>query len=95
MYFNPLTLPPWKKRGDRNDYPAIFETHNYMMRLKMTWRRGGGGRSISTQNNAMTLMAVNPQRNIAPTDLPQSVPLPIYLPPPNATNQRLPTRSIA
>eukprot|EP00966_Prymnesium_polylepis_P288211 6657028-Prymnesium_polylepis.1 len=95
QYFNPLILPSWKKRGDRDDYPAIFETHNYIMRLKMSWRQGGGGRSISTQSNMMALMAVDTQRNIAPTDLPSKLPLPVYLPPPNAANQRLPTRSIA
>ena len=37
VYFNQLVLPSWKKRGDRNDYPAIFETHRLC--ACMTWRR--------------------------------------------------------
>ena len=91
-YFNPLVLPSWKKRGDRNDYPAIFETHNYIMRLKMGWRQGGGGRSIAA--NLMALMTVIPQRAVANTNFPQNVPVPITAPP-AGTNPLLVTRSIA
>ena len=93
QYFNPLVLPSWK-RGDRNDYPAIFETHNYIMRLKMTWRRGGGGRSIATQANQMALMTVIPQRAVANTDFPGVLAAPITAPP-AGTNPLLVTRSIA
>jgi len=94
QYFNPLVLPSWKKRGDRNDYPAIFETHNYFMRLKMGWRSGGGGRSIAAQANQMALMGVIPQRAVANTDFPRHVPTPITAPP-AGTNPLLVTRCIA
>ena len=67
--------------GDRNDYTAIFETHNYIMRLKMAWRSGGGGRSIATQANQMALMTVIPQRAVANTDFPQNLAEPITAPP--------------
>ena len=89
-----MVLPSWKKRGDRNDYPAIFETHNYIMRLKMGWRSGGGGRSIAKQLNEMALMAVIPQRAMAPGELPEHQATPITVPPAVA-NPLLPTRSIA
>ena len=94
QYFNPLVLPSWKKRGDRNDYPAIFETHNYIMRLKRGWRMGGGGRSIAAQANQMALMTVIPQRAVASSDFPQRVPAPITATP-AGTNALLVTRSIA
>ena len=94
MYFNPLTLPTWKKHGDRTNYPAVFMVHNYVMRKKTTWRQSGGSYSIATQNARMLLMGVVPQRAIRTHDLPRLVATPIHVPPPAATNPRLPTRSI-
>ena len=94
MYFNPLVLPSWKKRGDRNDYPAIFETHNYIMSLKRKWRDSSGGRPIAAQNNEMALMTVIPQRPVVVGNLPRNVPQPITVPPAGASVV-LPTRSIA
>ena len=96
MYFSPLVLSSWKKDGDRNDYPQIFETYNYITRLKNTWRSGGGGRSIARQNTEMQLMTVIPQRPIGIRDLPSNLPLPVLPPPPPvAQNLLLPTRSVA
>ena len=94
MYFNPLTLPRWKKHGDRTNYPAVFMVHNYVMRKKTTWRQSGGSYSIATQNARMLLMGVVPQRAIRTHDLPSQLATPIHVPPPAATNPRLPTRSI-
>lgn len=94
MYFNPLVLPSWKKRGNRNDYPAIFETHNYIMSLKRKWRDSSGGRPIAAQNNEMALMTVIPQRPVVVGNLPRNVPQPITVPPAGASVV-LPTRSIA
>ena len=95
IYFCPLTTPRWRMHGDITDYPAIFRVHNYVMRKKEGWRSGGGGRSIATQNARMRLMGVVPQRVMGIHDLPSRIALPIHVPPPAATNLRLPTRSIA
>jgi hypothetical protein len=44
---------PWKKRGDVNNYPAIFLAYNYIMSLKRHWRNTAGGRPMAFQDNEM------------------------------------------
>ena len=96
QYYCPLTLL-WKKRGDVNDYTAIFMTYNYIMSLKRGWRDNGGGRSLALQDNEFALMGVIPQRLVRGGGLPCNVPLPITTPPVAAVaiNPTLTTRSIA
>jgi hypothetical protein len=96
QYYCPLTLL-WKKRGDVNDYPAIFMVYNYIMSLKRSWRDGTAGRSMAFQENEFALMGVIPQRLVRRGGLPQTVPLPITAPPiaALAINPTLTTRSIA
>ena len=96
QYYNPLILP-WKKRGDVNDYPAIFMAYNYIMSLKRSWRDATGGRSMAFQDQEFALMGVIPQRFVRLGGLPWNVASPITAPPfaTVAINPTLTTRSIA
>ena len=96
QYYCPLTLL-WKKRGDVNNYTAIFMAYNYIMSLKRRWRDNSGGRSLALQDNEFALMGVIPQRLVRGGGLPMNVPLPITTPPfaAVAINPTLTTRSIA
>jgi hypothetical protein len=70
QYFSPKEHQPWMMGGDRNDYAGLIFTHNCFMSLKRHWRCGGGGRSITAQNNMMVLMGVIPQRAVTRGNFP-------------------------